>query len=372
MTSRERFLRVLNYEPVDRPPFYEYGAYPLTIQRWQQEGLAPNLHWPNHKPHYAIEQPVPVLFNLSPIPPFEEEILEEDEQYEVKRQRNGIVTRALKEGTIGEFRACMDQYLDWPVHNLEDFNLLKSRYDPHLPERLPKGWPDKALELQKSEAPLFLYSSGEPFGLYMQLRSWMGTEPLSCAFYDQPGLVHEMLQFLTDFSLSLMDKILNVIQPDYVAFDEDLAYKTGLLFSPAHFREFFAPYYRRIIARCRAAGVKFFQMDSDGNPKGLIPDFLEIGINWIRPCEAAAGVDVVKLRKEFGRDLVLSGGIDKREVSKGAAAIEKELCYKIPALVEEGGYIPHLDHLFYHDCPYEHALYYLDFKARLMEGREGA
>lgn len=55
--------------------------------------------------------------------------------------------------------------------------------------------------------------------------------------------------------------------------------------------------------------------DSDGNIKPLIPLWLEFGINWIMPCEVAAGVDVVKLGERYSK-LIMSGGIDKRELAK--------------------------------------------------------
>ena len=34
-------------------------------------------------------------------------------------------------------------------------------------------------------------------------------------------------------------------------------------------------------------------------------------------------MDAVKLRKEYGRDLAISGGVDKRELAKDKKAIEE-------------------------------------------------
>jgi hypothetical protein len=83
-------------------------------------------------------------------------------------------------------------------------------------------------------------------------------------------------------------------------------------------------------------------------------------------------MDPVRLRREYGRDLLMSGGLDKRAVAKAPAAIDQELRAKIPPLVEQGGYIPYLDHLLSHDIPYSHLLYYLDLKEDLMPGGDGA
>ena len=39
MTHRERLLRTLRHEAVDRVPDYEFGAWQQTVNRWHQEGL---------------------------------------------------------------------------------------------------------------------------------------------------------------------------------------------------------------------------------------------------------------------------------------------------------------------------------------------
>lgn len=54
---------------------------------------------------------------------------------------------------------------------------------------------------------------------------------------------------------------------------------------------------------------------------------------------------------EFGMDLRLRGGIAKDPLVKGGKAIDKEL-ERIRPLLEQGGYIPHLDHLVPPNVPY--------------------
>jgi len=55
-------------------------------------------------------------------------------------------------------------------------------------------------------------------------------------------------------------------------------------------------------------------------------------------------MDPVSLRKKYGKNLALSGGIDKRPLTKDKKAIEQELINEVPYLVEQGGYIPTIDH----------------------------
>ncbi|HUU43584.1 MAG TPA: uroporphyrinogen decarboxylase family protein, partial [Planctomycetota bacterium] len=152
-------------------------------------------------------------------------------------------------------------------------------------------------------------------------------------------------------------------------FFEDCAGKNGPLFSPDLFRRFFLKPYRCITDRMRGAGIRSFWVDCDGNPELLIPLWMEAGINCLWPLEQASGMDPVRLRRSFGTDLVLAGGIDKREIARGPQAIEKELYAKIPPLVEQGGYIPHIDHTVPPDVSYEDFMCYLELKLKLT-GRD--
>ncbi|PIU61666.1 MAG: hypothetical protein COS85_20495 [Armatimonadetes bacterium CG07_land_8_20_14_0_80_59_28] len=99
---------------------------------------------------------------------------------------------------------------------------------------------------------------------------------------------------------------------------------------------------------------------------------LEAGFNHLCPLEQAAGMDAVKIRKEYGTSLALLGSLDKRELAKGKAEIERELLRQVPFLLETGGYIPTIDHAIPPDVSYGNFLYYLEFKRQLVEGRPGA
>jgi uroporphyrinogen decarboxylase len=106
-------------------------------------------------------------------------------------------------------------------------------------------------------------------------------------------------------------------------------------------------------------------VDCDGNPHDIVANWLEEGVNTMFPLEIAAGVDPQAWRNEFGRELRLLGGIAKRPLVEGGQAIDREL-ERIRPLLEQGGYIPHLDHLVPPDIPYAHYCDYLDKKRKLI------
>ena len=105
-------------------------------------------------------------------------------------------------------------------------------------------------------------------------------------------------------------------------------------------------------------GIDLILVDSDGDSGPLIPLWLEGGVTGFYPIERAAGMDAVSLRKKFGRELRLAGGIDKRAIKSGRAAIDAELANVAP-LVRDGGYVPWPDHLVPPDVPFDNYLYYL-------------
>ena len=55
----------------------------------------------------------------------------------------------------------------------------------------------------------------------------------------------------------------------------------------------------------------------------------EGGINGVLPNEVAVSMDVVEMRKKFGKNLIISGGIDKRVLAKSNKEIEEEVKRKV-------------------------------------------
>ena len=370
MTDRKRFLNIMEFKSVDRYPNYELGVWGQAIDRWYSEGLPRDVcywNWFEGEPYFGIDKRGFIPVKAGMIPGFDEETIEETERYIVFRDSIGRLRKAMKEGTVRGTRPSMDQYLDFPVKDKKSFEDLKKGYDPYSPVRYPMWWDELAKLWRDRDYPLCLFVNGQ-IGFYWTLREWVGTENLSYMFYDDPSLVHEMLDFIADFITDVSTRALSDVQIDYFNFSEDLAGKSGPLISPKIYKEFFVPRVRRVIEHFKKFRVRYFWVDSDGNFEVLIPYMLEAGINCIWPLEQASGMDPVKLRKRYGKDLVLCGGIDKRELTKDKASIERELYSKIPYLLEQGGYIPHLDHTFPPDISYENFLYYMELKEKLLRG----
>jgi len=359
----------MHFEPVERVPNFELGYWGQTIERWLSEGMPEeeattggfyghDFFGLDHRPYLPV--------NFGPIPPLGPEVIEETDRYIVLRDGDGVVRKGLKEGMARGTRLSMDQYLAFAIEKPEDWEALKERFDPHAPGRHPDNLQEIAAQYAEREYPLCAVPNAA-FGFYSHPRRYLGTERLSYAWFDWPEMMHDMLDFFADFAIETLRPWFDAVRPDYFNFFEDFAFKTGPLFSPAIFREFLLPRYQRVVEFVRSYGVDIIWLDSDGNFDVLLPLLIEAGITCVWPLEVAAGNDPVALRREYGHHLALSGGLDKRKLALDRQAIREELETKVPPLLEDGGYIPTLDHSVPPDVPYENFLYYLELKAEMLE-----
>ena len=370
MNMRERFRNCLQFQPVDRVPNHELGLWGQTFERWRAEGMPEHAireGWFEGIEYFGMDRREFLDIRLGMIPGFDYEVIEETDRYIIARNGQGIVTKALKEGTVHGTRSSMDQYLRFAVETPEDFAQMKKRYDPADPLRYPTFWNSRCVSWAHRDHPMCLCVNCA-MGLYSNLRIWMGTENLSMAFYDQPALVHEMVEFVADFTMETLHQALHDVQIDYFNYFEDFACKSGPLFSPATFREFFMLHYQRMNRFFNEHGVSIISLDSDGNTEALIPLLIDSGITMHWPLEIASDMEPQKIRAQYGHRLALSGGIDKRELTKDRAAVEREVMRKVPELVQDGGYIPTVDHTFPPDIPYDNFLYYMELKEKCLAG----
>lgn len=370
MNSLQRFLAVMECQPCDRVPNWELGTWPQTQQRWIEEGLTAgsiSWDWFTGEPKLGMDHREFIAFTGSLVPPFEPEVLEEDERTEVVRDASGRIRRALKEGAIGQGRASMDQYLRFVVENRDDWREVSKRFDPTHPGRLEPGWQQQLPRWREREVPLVFGPNMQTMGFYWMAREMMGTENLSFAWYDQPELMHEMMDFWGNFLIEAARPVIEKTDLEYINLSEDMAMKNGPLLGPETYRTFIFPHMRRVVEFYKSHGVRHVFVDTDGNPEMLIPLLMNAGVDLIWPLERTADQDPIRLRKKFGRSLRLSGGVDKRVLALGPEAIDAHLRQLLP-LVAEGGYIPTVDHTVPPDVSWDSFRYYMDAKQKLLEG----
>jgi uroporphyrinogen decarboxylase len=371
MNHLDRFTAVMAYQPVDRVPNWEAGVWPQTRERWQQEGLdTTTVHWQwfPGEASLGMDPREFIPFRGGLLPAFDHEVLAEDERTVTLRDANGRVRRALKEGAVGGARMSMDQYLRFAVENLADWQQLKWRLNAHHTQRYEPNWQTLRIEgWQRRQHPLIFGPNTSTGGFYWFARGLMGTENLSYAWYDQPALMHDMLEFHAEFLIETARPILAQTNVEYVCFAEDMSMKTGPLLSPQTYETFIYPRFKRVIEFLKSNGVRYVVVDTDGNPEALIPLLLDAGVDALWPLERAADQDPLRLRKKYGRSLRLWGGVDKRVLTRGAKAIDAHLRALRP-LIKQGGFIPTIDHTVPPDISWPNFQHYLESKSKLLRG----
>jgi uroporphyrinogen decarboxylase len=334
-TARERYIQTLNFQPAD-PPFVRpsYG-WQETMALWRQEG------WDG--------TPLDALFDLDtllwvapyygPAPEFEHQVLAEDDRTVVYVNHEGIIMREFKEHRD----TSMPQFVKFPVENMADFRqLVAERLQLNPSERLTEPWREQVLAIKDQPSPRYCWADRWG-GFFGPLRNLMGVENLAMAFYDQPELVEAMMEQRADIIIQTTEKVLEVTAFESFWFWEDMAYNHGSLIDPKLFRRFALKHYRRVVDWLHSRGIRHIWLDSDGQIAELIPIWLEAGVNGLWPFEVAAGMDVLQVRAQYGHDLAIAGGIDKRAVAVGGETMRAEVDRVMP-LVADGGYFPELDH----------------------------
>jgi len=152
--------------------------------------------------------------------------------------------------------------------------------------------------------------------------------------------------------------VLPLVQIDISAFTEDLAYKNGPHLSPRIYEEFFLPYQNAVIDTLKNGGTKIISLWTAGNIDVVLPMMMKNGINCILILEQQAGMDPVRLRKTYGRDLVMIGGVAKEALIAGPDMIDREIERLMP-VIEAGGYIPAIDDMIPPEVPFGHYVHYV-------------
>jgi uroporphyrinogen decarboxylase len=360
MNARERFIRTMRFQPVDRVPYWIPVFWSETHERWAREGH-PGSTEESEESIFQCDRKVHVRMWLNFAPPFEECTLGDDEEYTTVQSAKGIVEK-LRKGIAPDSQ--MHLPLRYPIRSREEYLNYRPRLTGNLESRLAMV---KDLGSHNERDYTVSLRGSLDCGFYGPLRDLVGFERLNCLFYDDPALVEMMMDDRADLIIQMTEKILERTTIDWFCYWEDMAYKNGPLLSPQLFRKFMMPRYKRVNDFLHQRGVDLIFVDSDGDISLLIPLWLDCGVIGMWPFEVQAGMDVVKLRKEYGRSLRIIGGLDKRALAEGRKEIEAEILKKVPALINDGGYIPRPDHSIPPNVSYDNFRYFMDFLRAVLE-----
>ncbi len=213
--------------------------------------------------------------------------------------------------------------------------LIKSRDDLKLME-----FPDPYNDALYEPAAEFLKHKGEyaacahvKLGIMPCWQS-MGFETFAYALYDDLELVCEVLDRFANWSGVVIEKLVEMDFDFLWAFD-DIAHKTGPIFSPKMFRELLLPRIKPVAEKITIPWI----YHSDGNLMPIIEPWLSLGMSGMHPLEPGS-MDIEQLKSDYGDRICLVGNINIDTLCLGTPdEVKEEVREKIRKLATGGGYI---------------------------------
>jgi len=293
LTRRERVLRALRYEPVDRlPTQFNYTA---SMGRRMAEHFSVDIaELPTRLDNHLLRLDLSYAERLSP---------DGKARYDWwgaghDTQEEGYYIR---EAPLAENRD-LDAF-DWP--------------DPEAPDLFADA---ERIRAATGDEAFVMPNLG--WALFERAWSLRGFEQLLFELAADPGYVGELLDRIVDIRLVLIRRYID-LGVDGGYFGDDYGAQAALLFSPATWRSLIKPRLARLFAPFAERGLPVL-MHSDGKIDEIVPDLVEIGLTALNPVQPEV-LDHDWLHAEFDGRLAFYGGISTQTVlPRGTAAEVRE------------------------------------------------
>jgi len=221
-------------------------------------------------------------------------------------------------------------YVDGVVSTEEDLeqyspplDYVDQFFDPDSVEEAMKLYPDHC----------FIF--GSHLGPFTMGYLSMGFEGFFLGLVERPSFVRMLLEARTEWCIAMFTKAVS-LGVDLLVLGDDAGHKGGPMISPQMWREFILPYHRRIVAEVDVP----IMWHTDGAIESLLPMAIEAGFVGMHPLEPAVGIDLGKVKREFGEDLVLVGNVDVDALhGSDLEAVREEVRRCIEQGAPGGGYM---------------------------------
>lgn len=328
MDTWERVKRMYEHREADRIPVLD-TPWQGTLRRWRREGMPEGADWCDY---FGADKVAEISVDITPRYPVK--TLEETDTYYIATSPWGVTMKHFKE------EDSTPEFLDYTVTTQEEWEKAKARMtlsDDRIPwDMLKENYGKWRAEGRWIRAIFW-------FGFDVTHSWMMGTENVLVAMLEEPELVEDMF----DTYLSRCEALFSRVWDAGYHFDElfwydDMGYKGMTFFSPNLYRSILQPYHKRAVDWAHNHGI-YAQLHSCGDVMTLLPDIVATGVDALNPLEVKAGMDAVRIKREYRDRLLLRGGINA-VLWNDTEAILHEIREKVPILKENGGYIFASDH----------------------------
>ncbi len=185
-------------------------------------------------------------------------------------------------------------------------------------------------------------------GTFEMTHYLMGMEDAMMSLYEEPELMHELIEFLVDYEIAYAKEVIARIKPDAIFHHDDWGGQISSFLSPDMFKEFYVEPYKRAYKFWKDNGVELIVHHSDSYAENLVPHMIDMGIDIWQGVMTTN--DIPKMIKEYGGQITFMGGLDSGVIDTvdwTAENIEKHVekaiktygnQYFIPCLTQGGPY----------------------------------
>jgi uroporphyrinogen decarboxylase len=301
MNEKERFLATLRDGGADRFPFFDLEPSDETLRVWRRQGL-------------PRRTSVADFFGLE------------------VHHSVGVELRSAP-------------FYHKAPDLLSDPGSFRRHYDPDDSRRYPWGFVRRCRRWNRAGEVVYVVASGGGLLQMLGVGDWSTLVAACEALVRRPDFIQELMERTTDFYCECLDRVLSKVSVDYASFYEPIASNAGPVVSPEMFKRFALPGYRKVCDLLRAHGVALRVMcTTGGDLSSLLPMLVDAGINglWISNI-TSANMKYSELRREYGPEVALIGGIDATALSRDDAAVRGAVMDTVPPLLDSGRYLPCLD-----------------------------
>lgn len=187
----------------------------------------------------------------------------------------------------------------------------------------------------------------------------VGTQNFFLYMHDEPELIHGVLDGLTDYYTELGNNAIRM-GVDMIRVGDDIGAQQSMMLSPKSWREFAKPRFKRMFESFRKTNPDIFlKFHSCGDYSPVLPDEIELGAHLSGLMQPTGGLkDQAAIKAKYGRDIVLCGGFDvQRTLPRGQVEdVRKGVLECFKNLAPGGGYIFSPSHYIMADVPIQNIM----------------
>ena len=349
MTGIERMSNILKRKPVDRIGLYEHFLGD-THKKWTEDGYVKEEE--DLPDHFGFDMDECWSFNLVADLDMVPEIIEETEDTILAKDGNGAFLRRHK------LHDATPEHVDFTVKDRTAWeNIIKPKLKPDK-KRINFESYRKAKKRAAENDRFFVWSG---VNVFESMHPVCGHEFMLIGMALDPDWIKDMVDTYSRLIVELQEILFSEEgYPDGIWYYEDMGFKQKPFFSLDMYREIIQPGHKHTIDYAKSKDMPVI-MHSCGMVEKLLPGMLESGIDCLQVIEVKAGMDLLKLYKEYGDVLSFMGGIDVRVLyTNNKESIDKELESKIPVVMGKNGFALHSDHSIPNTVDYDTYKYFVD------------